>query len=146
MYQFFATIHARPASARAGGDVELPWGRFPTLDVALAAAFPLSFETAVENLRELERLFVEPDGAFVWVAAAEPGTRPEWQVDGVLYDREGRLVYVEAKGRCPAAEFDRLLAALSWPETPLAIQLQREAVILDEPTFRRYAQANAGSG
>jgi hypothetical protein len=54
------------------------------------------------------------------------------------------VVLVDLKGSCPAAEFDRLLAAFGWPDQPLVMELVRPAVVLDEPTFRRHAAARAG--
>jgi hypothetical protein len=86
-------------------------------------------------------MFVEPDGSFVWVSsnAACDQAAPAWQLDGNLFDRNGRLLMVDLKGTCAEAEFDRLLAAFGWPTTPVMFQLSREAVFLDEPNFRRYA-------
>ncbi|OYV81528.1 MAG: hypothetical protein B7Z73_17985 [Planctomycetia bacterium 21-64-5] len=95
--------------------------------------FARTFEQVAEALSELPRMFVEPDGSFVWVAAAGPA----WQIDGVLYDGAGRLWYMELKGCCPQQEFDRLLSVLGWPETPLTVQLVREAEMMEEPEFRR---------
>jgi len=101
-----------------------------------AAVFPVTFEQAESSLAALPRMFIEPDGSFVWVA--DRGERA-WQIDGQLYDRNGRLLYVEVKGNCPADALDRLLRAFGWPDVPLVFQLIREAVYLDEAGFRRYA-------
>jgi hypothetical protein len=60
-------------------------------------------------------------------------------VDGVLYDRAGRLLHVDLKGDCPAAQFDDLLRAWGWPATLVVFQLAREAIFLDEREFRRHA-------
>jgi hypothetical protein len=116
---FHINIHAEP---RADS------GASPTL-------FPYTFEEVSVALAALPRMFVEPDGSFVWVASGEPA----WQLDGVLYDGAGRLWYVELKGRCPQEAFDRLLSALGWPATPVVFQLVREAISLDEGEFRGYA-------
>jgi hypothetical protein len=56
-----------------------------------------------------------------------------------LFDRNGRLLFVDLKGSCPADQFDRLLSAFGWPETPVMFQLTREAVFLDEVEFRGFA-------
>lgn len=100
-----------------------------------AALFGRTFEQVADELGLLPRMFIEPDGSFVWVSAGEPG----WQLDGVLNDGAGQLWYVELKGRCPKTQFNRLLSALGWPQTPLCFQLVREAVWLDEPAFRHQA-------
>lgn len=97
--------------------------------------FNRTFEEVSDALAALPRMYVEPDGSFVWVAANEPA----WQIDGVLYDGAGRLWYVELKGCCPQDEFDHLLSTLGWPQTPVEFQLVHEAVLLPEADFRGYA-------
>jgi len=96
----------------------------------------VTFEEAAEALAQLDRMFVEPDGSFVW---RSNDSHLPWQVDGVLYDRCDRLWYVELKGECPPEELDRLLATFGWPEMALMFQLVREAVFVDEATFRAIA-------
>ena len=142
MYTFEARIQARPAEAADGESVELRGASYRLLvirpDMLTAAVLPVTFEQAEASLAALPRMFIEPDGSFVWVADDTPRS---WQVDGNLYDRDGRLLYVEVKGSCPAATFDRLLRTLGWPEVPLMFQLVREAVYLDEAGFRNWATA-----
>jgi hypothetical protein len=142
MYAFHITLHARPKEAVACGSVELVGRKYSTLNVprpALAAGFSLSFEEAAAALGRLPRMFIEPDGSFVWVSSA--GDR-SWQVDGVLYDRDGRLLFVDLKGTCSAPDFDRLLSAVGWPQTAVMFQLTREAVFVDEAAFRTLAVTN----
>lgn len=100
-----------------------------------ASEFGRSFEKVSEALARLPRMFIEPDGAFVWVGGGEPS----WQLDGVLYDGAAGLWYVELKGWCPEARFDELLGTLGWPETAVTVQLVREAISLGEGEFRRHA-------
>ena len=88
------------------------------------------------RLAGLERMYCEPDGSFVWVSSQADRL---WQVDGNLYDRAERLLFVDVRGTCPAEEFDRLLQCLGWPETAVMFQLVREAVLLGEDEFRRWA-------
>ncbi len=132
-------IQKRPDSVSHGDALELD-GRTcsPLSGGGLPAPMPMpvSFEQAADRLQELPRMFFEPDGSFVWVGD-EQGQR--WQVDGQLTDRDGRLLFVELKGDCPANQFDQLLAAFGWPATPLIFQLTRHAVFLDEADFRRFA-------
>jgi hypothetical protein len=144
LLSFHATLHARSPDVSQGISLVLRGEPTATLVVppaALAHAFAISFEQAAAALEQLGRMFVEPDGSFVWVSSDEPNVagEPRWQIDGSLFDRNGRLLLVDIKGSCTEAEFDRLLAALGWPETPLMFELTREAVFLDEAEFRRYA-------
>jgi hypothetical protein len=157
VYALEVRIQRRPVEAVAGASLALRGGTYRTLGIhpamLAAAVLPVTFEQAEAALAALPRLFIEPDGSFVWVADT-PGLTPRgwprgrgrsWQVDGQLYDRQGRLVYVELRGCCPAAAFDRLLCALGWPEAMLVFQLICEAVYLDETDYRRYAAASAAA-
>jgi hypothetical protein len=139
MYRFYVTIHARPPEAAPAEPIVVCGQNVRPLSVpreSLATTFALSFEEALARLGQLEHMFCEPDGAFVWTS---PQQAKRWQLDGNLYDRAGRLLFVDLKGACPREALDRLLAALGWPETPLVFQLTREAVFLDETEFRRFA-------
>lgn len=143
--RFFVTVHARPAEAHAGRPVQLGGLHLTALDVPpekLGTPFHLSFEQAYEKLQQIERLFVEPDGSFFWGSARN---EPAWQIEGAMFDRQGRLLCVDLRGTCPEPALDRLLAALGWPETRLMFQLLREGVFLDETDFRRYAGASGES-
>ena len=124
--------------------VSLHGQQFQILEVspeALATPFAISFEEAGAALEKLERMFFEPDGSFVWTSGAG---EPNWQIDGNLFDRAGRLQFVDLKGNCPRELFDRLLAAFGWPTMPVMFQLVREAVFLDDAEFRRMAEIPAG--
>jgi hypothetical protein len=139
MYQFQITVHARPAGVASAGSIDCEGQLIETLAVRpemLSTPMGVSFEQAAESLSALARLYVEPDGSFVWVSPASEGA---WQVDGQLYDRGGRLIFVDLKGSCPAAQFDQLLSTLGWPQTPLIFQLVLHALFLDEAEFRRFS-------
>jgi hypothetical protein len=110
---------------------------------AESASLPVSFDEGLARLSLLPRLFIEPDGSFVWRGRDEDGA--EWQVDGNLIDRGDVLAFVELKGCCPVQRLDELLAALGWPEQPLVFQLPQRGVVLDEAEFRRFAATEAGA-
>jgi hypothetical protein len=140
-YQFWVDVHAQPPTPPARSQLVLGGHALETLIIPPGLAgtpLAVSFEEACAGLNRLEQLLIEPDGSFVWSASHG---EPHWQVDGVLYDRAQKLIYVELKGTCPAARFDQLLAIFGWPATPLMFQLVREAAFLDEPNFRRQASA-----
>ena len=139
MYRFHVVIHTQPDTASTGAPEPIDGQIYQPLRVTadmLQVSFPVSFERASADLAALPRMFIELDGSLVWVAG--DGER-DWQVDGVLYDRNGRLLYVELKGQCPKDEFERLLRALGWPGTSLMFQLVHEAVYLTEAEFRLWA-------
>jgi hypothetical protein len=147
MYSFYVSVHARPPQAAPGKTIELDGRTLRTLEipppVLSTTTFACSFETARSRLGDLARLYSEPDGSFVW--ASRQG-EPAWQIDGNLYDRNERLLFVDVKGSCPRDEFDRFLQALGWPQTQIVFQLTREAVFLDEEEFRLLATAQGSTG
>jgi len=140
MLTFFVTVHVLPPATAAGPQVVVGYQTLSTLSVDRErlqdTIFACSFEQSYTRLAALERMYCEPDGSFVWVSSQG---EPAWQVDGNLYDRNERLLFVDLKGTCPSEQFDRLLSALGWPGTPLMFQLTRDAIFLDEAQFRRYA-------
>ncbi len=142
LFELHVSIHARGADVSGGAEIELRGQALQTLQVGvdeLATPLSVSFEEALEYMERCERLFVEPDGSFVWTSSSEENTW--WQLDGVLYDRGGRLNHVDLKGTCPPERFDQLLKTLGWPESELMFQLSREAVYLGDAEFRRWAMA-----
>lgn len=139
MYTFQISLHPRSEVVAADGEIVLSGEAYATLRVptaALTATFPRTFEAVAAALAKFERMFIEPDGSFVWVSSKSDQT---WQVDGVLYDRDDRLLFVDLKGSCPPEDFDRILEACGWPDTPVMMQLTRDAVFVDEETFRELA-------
>jgi hypothetical protein len=145
-YAFEITLHARPAVARPAGRHADAWGEWPLLDVpraTLTEPLAADFDETLARLAQLERMYVEPDGAFVWTSSRDDS---RWQVDGNLAERQGRVLLVDLRGSCPPREFDRLLAACGWPDQPVMMQLVRSAVFLDEDAFRLHATARATAG
>jgi hypothetical protein len=106
-------------------------------------ALTAEFDDARNALAALPRMFVEPDGSFVWRGSDAVGS--EWQVDGNLVDRGESLAHVELKGCCPAERFDEILKALGWPRQTLTFQLPQRGVVLEEREFRLLADADAGA-
>jgi hypothetical protein len=140
MLSFHATLHARPESAVEREAVDVGGRTLTPLAVsqeAMGTPFSVDFESVVAKFEQFERMFVEPDGSFVWVAARD---MPAWQVDGQLFDRSGRLLFIDLKGSCPVAELDRLLTATGWPAVRVMFQLARQAVFVSDAEFRRLAE------
>ena len=146
LYAFEIAIHGRPEQVEPGPTHVDTWGRWPTLMFAhaqLANPLRVDFDAFLAQLATYERMYVEPDGSFVWVS---PREGLSWQVDGNAFEREGRLLSVDLKGSCPADGFDRLLAACGWPGQAVVVQLVRAAVFLDEEVFREHAGARGRLG
>ncbi len=129
-----------PSLAEPGPPLETDGGQFSTLLVAPSHChqpFKIGFEDAMQNLSLLQRLFIEPDGSFVWVN--DRHELSTWQLDGHLYDRHDRLLYVELKGRCPAPAFEQVCAAVGLTPSGFMAQLLQQAVFLAPAEFMRWA-------
>lgn len=139
-YSFDVVIHARPAAVRPGPTFALRGLDLPTLAVSPTelTGFERTFEEVAADLERFERLYFEPDGSIVWVSSQ--ADRP-WQLDGMLYDRAGRVLHLELKGSCPPEAVEQVATVLGRPASGLVFQLTREALYLDEAAFRRYAAA-----
>ena len=111
---------------------------------APAAPLAVSFDAALAELALLPRLFIEPDGSFVWRGTSAEGAA--WQVDGNLIDRGEVLDHVELNGNCPGQRLDEILRALGWPAMEVTFQLPRQGVFLTDEEFRRQATTPAGAG
>jgi hypothetical protein len=135
-FRFHVSLHALPTGIAAGTPLTIDGRTIQTLQVTpaqLAKPLPITFEESCAALEQLPRMFVEPDGSFVWVSSAG---EPRWQVDGQLVDRGGRLMLVDLKGECTGKALQSLLDALGGHRSPLMFQLVRQAVFLDEAQFR----------
>ena len=134
---FHITLHVKPSGNWSRRTMNVEGIECELLDIPanrLDCPFPVSFEEACDSLSALPRLFIEPDGSFVWVSAVD--VAPPWQLDGLLFDRAGRLLYVEVKGNCPAVMFKQLVAAVGGgPGTSFVVQLVRQAVCMDADDF-----------
>ena len=145
LYAFDITVHRLAANPQPTRDWPLvyedEWGAWPTLTVPrelLSVPLAVAFDDALEQLGRLERMFVEPDGSFVWTGRLLD--RP-WHVDGNAVEIAGRLLLADLKGACPPDDFDRLLSSFGWPGERLMMLLVRPGVLLAEDTFRRHALA-----
>jgi hypothetical protein len=94
----------------------------------------VTFDSAFSALGELPKMFIEPDGSFVWTS---PAGVAAWQVDGILVDGGTTLYYCELKGCCPRESLERLLACLSDGTTRLVFEAVERGVLMAEDEFRR---------
>ena len=150
MYQFQVAIRALPADLAPGPVVQLESVSVRPREVAstqLDLPLPVSFEATCEQLSSWPRMFIEPDGAFVWTAGQrDDPTSSYWQLDGCLFDRRGSLLVVEARGCCPPQACNELLTVLGWPATPLLFEMSSLGMFVLEEDFRKLATAGIGRG
>ena len=82
---------------------------------------PQSFESLAEMLGSIPGMFFELDGSFVWVDHEDT---PPSQMDGMVYDRLGKLAYIEVKGACNARQWLTLCRAVCGLAMPLPLALK----------------------
>lgn len=97
--------------------------------------WPIDFQTAFDRLERLPRMYIEMDGAWVWVGQASDGTA--WQMDGLLNDSPRGLMTLEIKGRLPRAAWEEFRGQLVTSAETLVFQLMQEGVYLSEAEFAR---------
>lgn len=95
-------------------------------------SFEMTYEAFAEILAKVPRLFLEPDGSFVWVSNSDPSHR----ISGQITDDGSSVLYLELRGRCDWDELTVVLAILGWPDIKLAFQLLPEAMLVLEDQFR----------
>jgi hypothetical protein len=83
-----------------------------------------------ERLESTPRLQLELDGSFVWVG-------DQWQLDGMIYDRDEQLQYVDLKGECPLGNWRELMAILVRETTQISVVMLPEGGLYDLQTFEK---------
>jgi hypothetical protein len=71
--------------------------------------FAPSFEDLFERLAKFEGMFIEWDGSFVW---RDRQHSPPKQMDGMIYDRDGSIVYIEVQGDFSLEQWMRLCRSM----------------------------------
>lgn len=138
MTGFHISLHARPPGDWPVTNNRVDGASAIMLEIppsALSHPLPRSFEEALAALERLPRFFIEPDGSFVWVGGRDD--QSTWQLDGMLYDRHGRLLYLELKGSCPFSAFGELLISCGGEPSLFVVQLIRHAVVMEATEFAR---------
>ena len=138
MRTFHAAVHR--SSGRVVGErtVSLLDTSARVLDLTsdqLHEPWPIDFQTAFDRLERLPRMYIEMDGAWVWVGQASDGAA--WQMDGLLNDSPRGLMTLEIKGRLPRAAWEDFRGQLVTSAETLVFQLMQEGVYLSEAEFAR---------
>lgn len=137
---FDVVLHPRGGAVEAGPPFQDERGIWPTLRPGGPRGITtgVGFDAALAALDAFARASTEPDGAFLWVGEGEGG---RWQVDGNAWEREGRILSVDVRGRCPLGELRRFLGLWRAAGEGLLVEFVRAGVYVDEETFLRHAVA-----
>jgi hypothetical protein len=92
------------------------------------------FDDVARRLMEIPRLHFEPDGSLLL-------SGPQWQVGGMLYDRDGVLQYVELRGCCPLASWQAITRTLLAATVSLSVLRLADQTLHDLQTFESHSWA-----
>ncbi|MEO1991657.1 MAG: hypothetical protein ABGW78_06975 [Pirellulales bacterium] len=139
IYSFDISLHGFSSEYERESRFQDPWGTWTVLQIpqlSLSRPLNVTFDNAVERLSQLDRMFVELDGSFLW---SNKHHSHSWQIDGNIFEQNNKVLFVELKGTCFPSTFDALLTCFGWPTETLVFQLTRPSVFLREHDFRRHA-------
>lgn len=85
--------------------------------------FGCSFEAWMQQMLARSGVYAEGDGSWSWTSTDKnERNAPAWRMEGMIYDRDGRLFYVDVQGQCTLAAWQDLVGALDIPpQSSLAI-------------------------
>ena len=109
------------------------WRVSPDSAALGAQGFGVDYETVSNQLVTIPRLFLEPDGSFVWVSSADPDHR----IDGQTTDDGRQLLYVELRGRCEWNQFANVIEHFGVSVSGLIFQLLPEALLIKASQLRQ---------
>lgn len=101
------------------------------LEVTQPDPLDITFEKLFESIVDWERMFLEPDGSFVWSGV-------DWQLDGQINDGGATVDHIELKGSCPLRQWQTFVQVLGGPQK-LLIQLVREGIFVSATYFSEIA-------
>ncbi len=129
-----AQLSAAQVSAAQLSAAQLSAAQVNLATAMQSSRFELSFEQAFERLELLPRMFIELDGSLVWSGQQEGRA---WQIDGMLYDRAGRLQRIELTGHAPRNVWEQLLIAVGQPLDSFAVHCLQQQRLIDTAEFLR---------
>lgn len=105
---------------------------FPKLHIHLygPAGAPLgaAFDDVVGRLTAIERLHYEPDGSLLLSGR-------NWQIGGMIYDRQEIVQYVELQGTAPAEHWRSLIRTLAGPRGQVSVLRLQDQSLHDLQSF-----------
>ena len=92
------------------------------------APLGVRFDDVVQRLISIERMHYEPDGSLLWSGA-------NWQIGGIIYDRQEVVQYVELQGTAPAERWQSLVRAIAGPTGQVSVLRLQDQSLHDLQSF-----------
>lgn len=83
------------------------WYVYPTE----GSRFSVTFEQFAESVSNWPGMYFEMDGSFVWSIVSDPN-QGRAQIDGMVYDRDDRIEYLDLKGNARPEDWLALFGVL----------------------------------
>jgi len=125
-------VHAAPERMLTCSEVTLGGHSLEALSLPtswLSRPLAVSFDEVLSRLEQLPRLYIEPDGSFIWIGPTGPA---EWKIDGQLHDSASGLMTIELKVEGDSPDLCAIFHCLDWPAESLVFQLVREGIYVDD--------------
>ena len=105
----------------------------------------ISWEEALLRLEKLPRMFVEPDGSFLWTGEAT-AEAAQWRLEGTVYD-DGQVVrYIELRGQCPLRQWQEFLGAFDESFSTVVLDLLDQSTVVEGEWLRRRVAGERSMG
>lgn len=104
--------------------------------------FSTTLEDFADQVSGWTGLYFEMDGSFVW--AVREGEESVGQIDGMIYDRDDAIEYLDLKGNAPLHSWEKLLAVLVDADSPQGLDFLRIFEV-SSGTYLKWSQI-AGRG
>ncbi|MCU0721023.1 MAG: hypothetical protein MUC83_15035 [Pirellula sp.] len=85
--------------------------------------FSTTLESFADQVSGWPGLYFEMDGSFVW--AVRQGDESVGQIDGMIYDRDEAIEYLDLKGNAPNVAWEKLLRVLLDKDAPHGLDVLR---------------------
>ncbi len=97
----------------------------------------------MQGLLRHKGVYAEGDGSWSWTADAKnERQRPLWRIEGMIYDRDEKVFYVDMQGQCTLEPWKILIDTLQVPQgSRLAICIAELGAWVDPPGFERWLQS-----
>lgn len=101
--------------------------------------FGCSFEQWMHKMLQRPGVYAEGDGSWSWTAQEknERGA-PVWRMEGMIYDRDGKVFYVDVQGQCTADAWRDMVEALQARDERLSICLAELGVWVSASGFEQW--------
>lgn len=85
--------------------------------------FSTTLEHFADQVSGWPGLYFEMDGSFVW--AVREGDESVGQIDGMIYDRDDAIEYLDLKGNAPNIAWEKLLGVLLEADSEQGLDVLR---------------------